>query len=197
MNTKINLHVSLIFAFCFLSFSTQVFSKEDEDPDSFAKTYAGVEIGRNFPTAGSEEQFAPGKAHPILAYRYVLDDKWLMGIFGGFKMLQTRGVEDQSEREIPFFSVTHESSRILRLYHPTYLATGFRFMYLMPATRAMIPTGKSKDFSTEFGASATATLIHLLDRNRILTLRIERWRGTGSSTYQGIEVAVGGAISFD
>ena len=197
MNTKMKFYGITAVTLLVLLGSSPLIGADGNVTDSFAKTYAGLEIGRNFPTSSSEENFSPGKAHPVLAYRYVLDDKWLMGISGGFRMLQFTGDADQREKELPILSIVHESARILRLYHPTYLSTGFRFMYMMPATHAMVPTGKSKDFSTEFGASITATLIHLVDQKKMITFRLERWRGTGTSQYHGIEIALGGALSFD
>jgi len=183
--------------FLFFFHTVNAYGEASGAPISFARSYAGLEVTRNFPTATTEEILSPGKAHAVLSYRFVLDDAWIMGVFGGFRMLRTRELNVGAGGELPILSLVHESAKILRLYHPTYLAVGFRLLYLMPATYAMVPTGRSKEFPTEFGASMTATLIHLMDPKRMLTLRVERWRGTGSTKYNGIEVAAGGAISFD
>ena len=177
----------------FLSATGHAATESTEDPKVFKRTYAGIELARNFPLSTSEDELRPGHAHPVMGYRYFLDDAWIMGIFGGFRMLRSAA----NGHEVPILSIAHESSRLMRIYHPTYLASGFRVLYLMPATHGMLPTSRSKEFRTEFGLSLSATLIHLISPQKMLTMRIERWRGTGSTSYQGIEVAVGGSMSFD
>lgn len=195
MNVFLNV-ILILSPLVFLS-APSGFAKPTTDPAPFSRSYTGIEITRNFPVSFSEKQFSPGKAHPTLAYRFILDNSWIMGLFGGFRMLRTKESSEHEAEELPFLSLAHESSRILRLYHPTYFAGGFRLLYLMPATHGMIPTGKAKEFKTEFGASLTATFLHLIDERKILSLRLERWRGTGSSNYHGVEVAAGIGISFD
>lgn len=180
----------------------------DEEPRAFAMSYAGLEFTRNYPIAFSEDEFSPGKTHLALSFRYFPDQDWMMGLAGGFRMLRAHSdvssdltgdtADTQSDsKELPVFTIAHESARIIRIYHPVYLTLGARILYLAPTRQAMIPTGKSEKYQTEFGAGLVGTVIWQTGTDRFWTLRAERWRGTGSQRYHGVEIAFGGGMSFD
>ena len=157
----------------------------------FAPTYLSLELGRNYPLAFSQNSFDTGPEHPLIGYRYTLDESWLMGIGLQFKIMSRR---DKSEsRELALWTIIHESLFSIRLDHPIYLLVGPKILYLLPAKTATIPLDRDNKFPVEIGAGLSASFAYVSD-SWMLTLRADRWRGTSTSKLQGLELAFG--ISF-
>lgn len=158
------------------------------DVNPFARTYLSLELARNYPLAFSQNRFEPGPLHPVFGYRYDLDEHWLMGIGAQFKIM-TRRDRTQS-REIALWTIYHETLYAIRLEHPSYLLVGPKLIYLLPAKVAMLPLQRDDSYVIEIGAGLSVALARVVG-DWMLTLRVDRWRGTTTTRLQGLEVALG------
>jgi hypothetical protein len=164
----------------------------------FAKTYLSLELARNYPVSFSQDRFEPGRYGFALGYRHDLDQHWIMGVGGEFKMFKRRPSDDPADDDkrpsdvLAILTLTHETLYAIRLNHPTYLLLGPKLHLLLPANGAKLPLQRADDYQGEkVGAAVSMVLAHLLDERYMLTARIDRWRSISTQHLHGIEVAVG------
>jgi len=161
-------------------------------PNPFAKSYMSVEVARNFPVSYAQNRFAGGPLHPVVGYRHDLDEDWMMGVGGQFKMLRRDGdTEIRPGGELALWTISHETYYIIRLLHPTYLLVGPRLHYLVPTNAGRLPLQRASEYETEIGAALSAMFVRVLDERSLVTIRLDRWRGTRTTRFQGMEVAAG------
>ncbi len=166
------------------------------DYNPFRKSYLSLELARNAPMSVTQNHFGPGPVHPVLGFRHNLDAHWMMGVGGQFKLL-SRNREERTptgSRQLAIWGLYHESLYVLRLDHPTYLMFGPKLLYFVPARTGRLPLSRDPLYQTEIGVALSVAFIHILDDNHLLSLRVDRWRGTGTTRLQGVEVAAG--LSF-
>ena len=108
-----------------------------------------------------------------------------------FKILKKKHFEKGERDEVALWTISHESMYMLRLNHPIYLLTGLKLQYLLPAKAANFPLQKDADYETEIGIALSSALTYVLPSRHFLTLRIDRWRGTKTTRFMGIEGALG------
>jgi hypothetical protein len=157
----------------------------------FEKTYLTLELARNFPVSFTQNRFDPGRYSPVLGYRHDLDESWLMGIGGQFKVLKRRDHADTPTDRVALLTVYHETLYAIRLDHPTYLLIGPKLMYLLPANAGRFPVQRADEFQSEIGGALSMTLAHVVDGRYMVTARVDRWRGTRTMRFHGVEVAAG------
>lgn len=158
------------------------------DSNPFRKTYLSLEFGRNFPLSFSQNHYKTGPIHPILGYRYVLDEYWLMGVGAQTRIFERRDMTDS--RELALWSIYHEASLVLRLDYPVYFLIGPKLIYMVPGKSGKIPLQRDELLGVEFGASLAGTLAWVAG-DRLWTVRLERWRGTTTQKLHGLEIAGG------
>lgn len=158
----------------------------------FLNNYITYEFARNIPVGHTGNIFRTLRPDHILGYRHNLGNDWLTGISAGFKSFALRSTGD----EISFFSINHESLYIIRLYHPVYLLAGPKFNYTIPARSARIPFTKHPDYEMEIGVAATAQIAWRIIPAVVVHARVDRWRGTKTDKFHGMETAIGLAVSF-
>jgi hypothetical protein len=170
-------------------------AQDEASVNPFEKTYLTLELARNFPVSFTQNRFDPGRYSPVLGYRHDLDEHWLMGIGGQFKVLKRRDSEVETPTDrIALLTVYHETLYAIRLDHPTYLLLGPKLMYLLPANAGKLPVQRADEYQTEIGAALSMTFAHVVDDKYMVTLRVDRWRGTKTMKFHGVEVA--GGISW-
>jgi len=113
-----------------------------------------------------------------------MDDQWIMGIRGQFRMFNLEG----SEEELPLFTLSHEALWSSRLHHPVYLAIGPKLLWLLPGKSATLPLRRSSALGPEFGLGLTTEIQWIINDRFILAFGVERWRGTDTMKLHGFEV---------
>lgn len=166
----------------------------EKDPEAFGSNYALLELQSNYPTSFSQNEFAGGAPFGAFSYRHTMDDKWIMGVGFTFKLLKSK---DPSDGPLSIWTIHHEGLYIIRLYHPTYFLVGTRLLYMVPAEKHTLPLQRSEDFETEIGAAITASIVQIINESYAATLRIDRWRGTRTQIFHGVEVALGLMYNLD
>lgn len=156
----------------------------------FEKNHIIVEGIRNYPASFSEEKFNPGGLNYLFGFRHLSQNRWMMSVGVGFKTLFR-----EDTQILPILTFNHEAGYVIRLQHPTYLLLGPKLLYLLPTSDTAIPLQRDPDFSAEIGVGVSGTFIHFISRRAALQLRFERWRGTGSMLFHGIELAFGASIA--
>ncbi|WP_132321559.1 hypothetical protein [Pseudobacteriovorax antillogorgiicola] len=188
MKTSRSYRIYLCFFLWGLLFHHNLFGKSGKpDPlNPFDKDYVTLELAGNFPIARSQELFSPYKKTWFLGYDHYLNRHWNVGISLGFKSYY----RDALNKELALLSVSNHSLYVIRLYHPTYLMLGTKFIYMTPNEKSRFPLVKEPDFETEIGVGVAARLAHI-QGPFVYSLRIDRWRGTKTNKLHGFEVAVG------
>jgi hypothetical protein len=165
----------------------------DDEPNPFAKTYLRYELTRNYPVSFSERALAPGDPQPAVAYMHDLDRHWLMGLGGGYRLMAQRDLPTgpAPNRWLALFTIFHETDYVIRLAHPIYLLVGPQLLYILPADSGRLPLQRDKVYTMEIGGGLSAQLARVFEGGSMLTLKVDRWRGTSSQRLFGIEVAIG------
>jgi hypothetical protein len=146
---------------------------------------------RNEPMIQTQLALAGGSGTYYLGLRHALDEDWLLGVGLSFKGLERR----DKQTELSFWTLTHESYYMVRLYSPTFLLVGPKILYLFPAQRTGFPIRRDADFETEVGAAFSLGILHVFSQRFCGVVRVDRWRGTRTNKFHGIEVGVGVSYS--
>jgi hypothetical protein len=160
----------------------------------FGNNYLLTEIQSNQPASFTQNEFSGGAPFAALSYRHTMSEKWMMGVGLTFKLLRSRELGADS---LAIWTIHHEALRVIRVYHPTYFMVGTRILYMVPAQNHTLPLKRNEDFETEIGGAATASLVHVLNSKNAISLRVDRWRGTRTQIFHGIEVALGYMYNLD
>ena len=68
---------------------------------------------------------------------------------------------------------------------------GPKILYLLPTQHSFLPILSDPEFNTEIGAGASMMLALILNDDLLLSIRVDRWRGTKTDLFHGVEVGVG------
>ena len=179
---------------CLLSASTISSAQTSASPDEAGKsvqpfgrgTYV-LEQARNIPQLDTQDKYFAGRTHPVFGYRRLISNEWVMGGMANFKIFNRR----DTGSELPILTLSHESLRIIRLWHPAYLLAGFKWDLMVPVRETARPISRSNERPKQFGVALTATVQVEIVRGWMGLLRLDRWRGTADSHLHGIEWAAG------
>ncbi len=164
-------------------------SEEIKTP--FSSNLMLLETQKNFPMTYSQNWLEGGHPYPSLSYRHSINGDWLMGVGGTFKILKFRDGAPYEDQNLAIWTVHHEATKIIRVSHPTYLLAGTKILYMIPAKKHSIPLQKRDPFQTEIGFALTASVLHILDDQFMASIRVDRYRGTKTQLFQGLEIATG------
>jgi hypothetical protein len=160
------------------------FSEITETPPiAFPSSYIGVLLNQNHPYSYGESAYSEGGPSWGAEYRFFYKDTWTLAIAGSFKQL-----DDASRSDAPIFSLSQETLRLVRLYHPWYFAMGARLLYFVPVRRIMLPYERDQTRSIDTGAAVTVATIWKASNSTAYLLSANRWRSLSTSKKQGIEV---------
>lgn len=184
-----NISNTLLILFLLFSgsrlFGLEPYSTTFEE-NAFPSRYIVLGMTNNYPVSFSQNNFISGGSHPLIGYRYNLEGEWLLGVSTQFKMFKIK----ETNRALAFFTINHESLYIVRLYHPNYIMIGPKFQYLLPLQAARFPFQKDDKHEYELGAAASLLVGRIFSDHWFVNVRIDRWRGTGSMKFHGVEVAL-------
>ena len=156
-------------------------------PNPFSPNYLYVSVLKNTPILQTADTRQGGYLTYLFGYRHNLDGTWIMGLSLSFKSFKDIGTDN----EICYFTFAHEALYIIRLYHPFYLLTGLKFLYLYPTLQTTLPLARNTALDSEVGAAATLILARHIDPKNLITIELNRWRGTKTNNVHGTEVAIG------
>ncbi len=162
------------------------------EENAFSSRYFLLGFANNYPVSFSQNSFISGGFHPVFGYRYNMEGKWFLGVNGNFKMFKI----SETGRALALFSINHESLYIIRLYHPIYILLGPKIQYLLPLKAASFPFQKDPNYEAEIGAAFSLLVGKIISDKIWIDLRIDRWRGTGTMKFHGVEVALEVNYSF-
>jgi len=187
---KLNL---IIFTTVVLLCKTSVSFAEsfEEPPTPFPKNQLVLEIQKNFPTSYSMNHLEGTHYYPAIGFRHNMRNQWILGVGGTFKLFKDKTLEANENTSLSIWTLYHEATKIFRLYHPTYLLIGTKILYMVPTTKHSLPLQKLDRYETEIGGALTLSIQHVITARRSLIFRIDRYRGTKTQRFQGIEVAAG------
>jgi hypothetical protein len=166
--------------------------EEGETPEitPFAESYIYAGMARNSPMSFTQNRFDSGYLHPIIGYRHSVADRWIMGVSSQFKVFYRKNTDEEKHNVLAFWTISHESYFALRLYHPFYLLTGPKLLYLLPTRNTSFPLQKESEFETEIGVAVSAAIAYVTSNKHLLMFRTESWRGTKTTRFQGIEASL-------
>lgn len=159
----------------------------ESDTRPFGLSTYVTELAANSPQLDTQNRYNAGRMHPVFGYRRLIGDEWVMGLMVNYKILEHR----DSDSELPILALSHESMRILRLWHPVYLLGGFKWNLMIPTRGISWPIRRSDQEPKQFGVALTATIQARVTAGWVLLARFDRWRGTADSHFHGIEYAFG------
>lgn len=146
------------------------------------------EMVKNSPTIHTKSSLVSRHVTYYWGYRNLVSAQWVMGL--GFNHKSFTDLKE--DQELSFFTLQHESFRIIRVHHPLYLLIGPRIIYLMPTKKSQfIPLSRNSEIRTEIGFGMTIMLETRIDNNYKIVARIDRWRGTKTDKFHGYEVGLG------
>ena len=161
----------------FLLFSTS-FTVSARERD---EVWVGVE--KNHPAASSCNDFASSKMGFLLGYYHPIIEDWSASVAVQFKNFR----EKQLEEDFSFLTASQGIYYNLRLAYPTYLQVGGKLLYLLPVTKASLPVERKREYANEIGASIVVGLRHPFSDRMSVGVYLERWRGTKTMMFHGIE----------
>lgn len=163
----------------------------------YATSYLSLEIARNDPVSFSQNRFKSGFYGLVAGYRHNIDADWLASVSASFKSFKRKPDPQAKSDQLALLTLSHTIFHAVRLNHPTYLLFGPQLLYLLPTRGAEFPVPREDAYDTEIGVGLSFLLAHILDDQNLLTLRLDRWRGTKTMLFHGLEIAVGISVALD
>jgi hypothetical protein len=186
---NINLFGNFSLGILLLCLSSSSFSEEVIETRAFSTHYFGASFTKTNPASFSQNLYSEGAASSAVQYKYFMRDEWMLALTAGFKSF----IQPESS-DVDFFAISFDSQRLYRVYHPTWIAVGFKSMYLIGVERAHIPYTRARDGAHQTGVGAVFSVIHQVGPEAIVHGSVERWRGTLDNKLHAIEFNVG--VSF-
>ena len=155
------------------------------DMDTSGDSY-GLGLARNYPQSLSRGELESGYYHPSFHFYHQMQDNWVMELAIQFRILYRSSDKD----DLALWSLSHFTSKRFRLSYPLFFEAGVAVSYLLPAEKAMIPLRRHGDFEAEVGTGLQIGLLYKASRNTFNAIRIERWRGTATQTFHGLQTSL-------
>ena len=153
----------------------------------FSSNYLYFAAVKNTPLQQTAETLQGGYLTYLIGYRHNINGDWIMGLNVSFKSLKRKDRDDQ----LSYLTLTHEALYVIRLSHPFYLFVGGKFMYLYPTHKNTLPLTPNTDFDLEIGTAAALAIARHIDPRTMVSIEVNRWRGTKTNHIHGTEVAIG------
>jgi hypothetical protein len=161
-------------------------------PDGYSKDYLFLQITQDVPLAASQDDLrASGKFNLGLDYRHLLGTHWMVGVH-----YRIRSFERKNSQSLSILSLSNQTQRIMRLYHPFYALIGTEWSYMIPTRSLSLPLTKDPEYQTEIGVGLNASLWYYINSRLLLELRGARWRGTKTNRLHGWESTLSAGYAF-
>ncbi len=156
-------------------------------PESYPKDYIFALYSHNEAIGPSQSELKTHLNSFGFAYQHRLGHPWLVSV--GYRPQSF--INRKAQRPVSLMTFFNSTQRMIRLYHPFYLLAGTEILYLIPAQKLNPPITKDADFATEIGVGLQTSLWYLISQNSVLSLDLQRWRGTKTDRLHGISVNLG------
>jgi hypothetical protein len=153
----------------------------------YQKNQASTEAIQTLPLAHTARHYDSGNVSWSLGYRHLLDEQWMMEI----NVLAKNLVSSATNTPLTFLTASHASYRFFRLYYNTYILVGPKFSYMYPMRSLTFPPKREVEIDSEVGAALSVALHFFVTDNWLVSARVDRWRGTKSNRFHGIETGYG------
>lgn len=160
---------------------------EADSENPFSGDFFVLEFTKNSPTIHTKDAYAGRHVTPYLGYRNLVEDHWIMGLGINHKSF----TKYSTNTELSLWTLQHEAFYIIRLTYPAFLLVGPKILYMLPTRRSYFPVLRDPDHESEIGAGLSMMFTYFLTQDYLVTLRVDRWRGTKTDKFHGFEVAVG------
>jgi len=157
------------------------FEASESPPLAFRASYAGLLINQTYSLSPKSGQFTEPKLSWGGEYRFFYKDQWTLSVTGEFK-----GQEDIAQEEQSTFNISQETMRLVRLYHPWYLALGGRLSYLVPVKKISIPYERDPKRNMDTGGSLSIGSVFIVNERLTIMLSTHRWTSFRTSKNQGL-----------
>jgi hypothetical protein len=158
-------------------------SNPEADPTAFASSYFGLILNQNQPWSYGTTTWSKGGPSWGGEYRFFYKDSWTLSLSGEFKKL-----EDLTHTDKNIFTFSQETMRLVRLYHPWYLAAGGKFSYYIPVRQISIPYERDQSRAIDTGAAISVATIWITGPHLTTMLSANRWRSLSTTKKQGVEL---------
>lgn len=177
------------------SLATPLARASDDTPRSFENVYVGTSLNATYPAGLGQEYYSAGGTSPTLHYRYVMQDRWLLGASAGFKILK-----DLEGTEAPLFCVEQKTTKLFRIYFPFWLGIGVSGLYVVAVEKISFPYQRNRDIPVQVGAGIHTMLLYRYSSKWMAHVDVNRWGGTSANnkvnvveTGLGVSYAIGAA----
>lgn len=135
----------------------------------------------------SNEQLEGGYLHPKISYFHRILDEWSMGFGFQFKTFYWR----ENHKDLPIFTVAHETLRHWYLGDGQRFSVGPKLLYLLPVQVADVPFRRNDVLPPEVGWAFELRYRIPMTATFGFEIYLNRWRGTKTTKIQGVESGVG------
>ena len=156
----------------------------ESPPIAFNASYFGLLINQNYGLEKGHGKFRGPKTSWGAEYRFFYKDQWTLALSGEFK-----GQEDESHSVQSTYSISQETQRIVRIYHPWYLSAGGRISYNVPVRRISIPYERDQERSVDTGGDFSIGSILILNDRFLIMISAHRWISFSTQKNQGVHTA--------
>lgn len=163
-----------------------------KEPNPFSKSYIFVGLLQNVPMKDSVEYFEKTSVSGELGYKFNMDLDWMVNVSIGGK-----GFESTNEAgQVNLAYASSGAEYITRLSYPFYLTLGYKLYYFVPTDGRSLPISTNGSFSPELGVGLNSSIYFIYDKNMLVFVSLERWKGVGSRKLNGLEAKLSFAYSI-
>ena len=163
----------------------------ESDPIAFSSSYLGLSLNQNHPVSSGKSTWSRGGSSWGAEYRFFYKDTWTLSISGLFKNLVDLDGDNKS-----IFSISQETTHLIRVYHPWYLGVGGRLSYYVPVRKISVPYERDQSRSIDTGAAIMVSGIYIVNPRLCGMISANRWRSLSSSYRHGYEFLATALLSI-
>jgi hypothetical protein len=158
----------------------------EDTPVIFKTSYIGAILNQNYTTHSSNKVLTAPRVSLGAEYRFFYKDEWTLAITGEFKGQSSR----RENKNNASFTISQETQKIMRIYHPWYFSTGGRFSYHIPIKKVSIPYDRDQDRNVFTSGAITASTLLGINENTLIMLSAQRWTSLSSQKENGFSTAI-------
>lgn len=145
-----------------------------------------VGYSQSAPISKTSKNLKPGKATTQFEYVSFLPNNWVLTFGGGYQIL--RGLI--SNEPLAILRIYQKSQKVIRIYHPVYLSTGFEISYLMFEKGANNLPELRINRDSEIGLGITNSLLWRFSEASSLSIVTNLWGGTATGELKAAQLAL-------
>lgn len=160
-------------------------TESENTPIAFKTSYFGLLINRNFGFKANKGHFASPRTSWGTQYRFFYKDEWTLALTAEFQ-----GGADVDNRFGANFSIAQETQKIIRVYHPWYMALGGRVSYHVPVKKIALPYERDQSRDVYTGGALSGGFLYIANEKTILMFNGHRWTSLSVQKDNGTTMAL-------